>query len=240
ERGREYLSFAKNRAAATPAGLALFYDAAGEPLPAGTLVKNPALAATLEMLAKEGPDAFYTGENAQAIVSAVSAATPGARTMVAGDVEHYNARFREPVCGSYRRWKICGMGPPSSGATTVIAILKQLEGFDLTALGKDSPVAWHLFAESQRLAYADRELYLGDADFVSVPVKGLIDSDYLAARGQLISPESTAPTVAAGKPWPGDAPPIARADGDEPEEQGTSHFVTIDRWGNAVSYTSTI
>jgi gamma-glutamyltranspeptidase/glutathione hydrolase len=240
ERGREYLTFGKNRAAATPAGLALFYDAAGEPLPAGTLVKNPALAATLEKLAKDGPNAFYSGENAQAIVSAVSAATPGARTMVSGDLEHYAARFREPVCGSYRQWKICGMGPPSSGATTVIAILKQLEGFDLTALGKDSPVAWHLFAESQRLAYADRELYLADGDFVQVPVKGLIDDTYLAQRGSLISADGTMASVSAGSPWPGDAPPIAFADGDEPAENGTSHFVATDRWGNAVTYTSTV
>src|SRR5690606_13769788 len=120
-------------------------------------------------------------------------------------------------------------GPPSSGATTVFAILKQLEVFDLKALGKDAPVAWHLFAESQRLAYADRELFLADADFVTVPVNGMIDSDYLAARGALISPDGKAPSVGAGKPWPGDAPPNAWADGDEPEEQGTSHFVAIDR-----------
>jgi len=240
ERGREYLTFAKNRAAATPAGLTLYYDAAGEPLPAGTLVKNLALAATLERLAGEGPDAFYSGANAQAIVGAVAAATPGARTMVTGDIENYTARQREPVCGSYREWRICGMGPPSSGATTVIAILKQLERFDLTALGKDSPVAWHLFAESQRLAYADRELYLADADFVEVPVKGLIDDTYLAGRSSLISPDTTMALVSAGLPWPGDAPPIARADGDEPIENGTSHFVATDRWGNAVSYTSTV
>jgi gamma-glutamyltranspeptidase/glutathione hydrolase len=240
ERGRDFFTLARNRAAATPAGLALFYDAAGEPLPAGTVIKNPALAATLERLAKDGPDAFYSGDNAQAIVTAVSAATPGARTMVSGDLEHYAARFREPVCGSYRRWKICGMGPPSSGATTVIAILKQLEGFDLTALGKDSPVAWHLFAESQRLAFADRELYLADEDFVQVPVKGLIDDTYLHERGSLISPTSTMASVTAGSPWPGDASPIARADGDEPPENGTSHFVAVDRWGNAVSYTSTV
>jgi gamma-glutamyltranspeptidase/glutathione hydrolase len=240
ERGREYLAFAKNRAAATPEGLALFYDPSGEPLAAGTLVKNPALAATLEMLAREGPDGFYAGANAQAIVSIVSTATPGARTMVTGDIEHYVARLREPVCGTYRAWRICGMGPPSSGATTVIAILKQLEHFDLAALGKDSPVAWHLFAESQRLAYADRELYLADEDFVQVPVGGLVDDTYLAERGALISPERTMASVAPGSPWPGDAPPIARADGDEAPEGGTSHFVAVDAWGNAVTYTSTV
>jgi len=239
-RGREYLSFGKNRAAATPAGLALFYGADGEPLPVGTVVKNPALADTLEMLAKDGPDAFYSGANAQAIASTVAAATPGARTMVTGDIEHYAARFRDPVCGTYRVWKICGMGPPSSGATTVIAIMKQLEPFDIAGLGKDSPVAWHLFAESQRLAYADRELYLGDEDFVQVPVRGLVDDDYLASRAQLISPDHTMASASAGAPPPGDAPAISYADGDEPIESGTSHFVAVDRWGDAVTYTSTV
>jgi gamma-glutamyltranspeptidase/glutathione hydrolase len=237
---RQFLERAGDRAAATPEGRSLYFGAAGEPLPAGTRVVNADFAATLEAIANQGPDAFYTGDNAAKIAELTAAETPHPAGMSPSDIAQYEAKSREPVCGIYRVWRICGMGPPSSGATTVFAMLKQLEAFDLKALGKDSPVAWHLFAESQRLAYADRELYLGDADFVSVPVKGMIDGDYLTARGQLISPDSTAPSVAAGKPWPGDAPPIARGDGDEPEEHGTSHFVAIDRWGNAVSYTSTI
>jgi gamma-glutamyltranspeptidase/glutathione hydrolase len=129
------------------------------------------------------------------------------------------------------------MGPPSSGATTVYAILKQLERFDLGALGPKSATFWHLFAESQRLAYADRDRYLGDSDFVQVPVAGLTDPDYLAARGALIDPGHTLASATAGTP-PG--PVQARADGDGPEEHGTSHFVVIDHDGNAVSYTSTI
>jgi gamma-glutamyltranspeptidase/glutathione hydrolase len=240
ERGREYLVRSKNRAAATPEGLALFYGPDGEALSVGTVIRNPALAETLILIAREGPDAFYTGDNAQAIAETVSAATPRARAMVTGDVEFYAMRPREPVCASYRTYRICGMGPPSSGATTVIAILKQLEGFDLAGLGRESPVAWHLFAESQRLAYADRELYLADADFIQVPVRGLVDDAYLAGRGALISPERTMPAALPGRPFPGDAQPIALADGDEPPESGTSHFVVVDRWGNAVSYTSTI
>ncbi|HTN14960.1 MAG TPA: gamma-glutamyltransferase [Sphingomonadaceae bacterium] len=239
ERLHEFLGNAKNRAAARPEGKALFYDAAGEPLPAGTLVKNPELARTLEQIASEGPDAFYTGDNAIAIAVETAAATPHARGMVTGDVENYAARERTPVCGTYRSYRICGMGPPSSGATTVLAILKQLERFDLHALGKDSPVAWHLFAESQRLAFADRELYLGDDDFVPVPVKGLVDDAYLAGRSALISADGTMATVSAGTPPAGGAQ-LGWADGDEPEEHGTSHFVAVDRWGDAVSYTSTI
>ncbi len=239
ERLHEFLGNAKNRAAAQPEGKALFYDAAGEPLPVGTLVKNPQLARTLEQIAKEGPDAFYTGDNAVAIAVETAAATPHARGMVTGDIETYAARERTPVCGAYRSYRICGMGPPSSGATTVLAILKQLEHFDLQALGKDSPVAWHLFAESQRLAFADRELYLADDDFVPVPVKGLVSDAYLAGRSALISAEGTMTTVSAGTPPMGNAT-LGWADGDEPEEHGTSHFVAVDRWGDAVSYTSTV
>jgi gamma-glutamyltranspeptidase/glutathione hydrolase len=237
ERMREFLERSKNRAAADPAGRALYYDAAGEPLPVGTLVRNEALAQTLERIAREGPDAFYKGAHAEALASTVWARTPGARGMVAGDLAAYNARERPAECGAYREYRICGMGPPSSGATTVYAVLKQLERFDLGALGPQSATFWHLFAESQRLAYADRELYLADPDFVQVPLAGLTDPAYLAARSALIDPERTLQTVVAGIP-PGVA--LARADGDEPEENGTSHFVTIDRDGNAVSYTSTI
>jgi gamma-glutamyltranspeptidase/glutathione hydrolase len=232
-----FLANAKKRGASHPAGKALFYNAAGEPAPAGTIVRNEALARTFERIASDGPDAFYKGANAEAIASAVWAETPGARGMVAGDLAAYTARVRPAVCGAYRAYRICGMGPPSSGATTVYAILKQLERFDLGALGPNSATFWHLFAESQRLAYADRELYLADPDFVQVPVAGLTDPDYLAARGALIDPEHTLGSVAAGAP-PG--PAQARADGDEPEEHGTSHFVVIDDDGNAVSYTSTI
>ncbi|HTM96706.1 MAG TPA: gamma-glutamyltransferase [Croceibacterium sp.] len=237
ERGHEFLDNARNRGASHPAGKALFYDASGEPVPVGTVIKNEALARTFERIAREGPDAFYKGANAEALASAVWAETPGARGMVAGDLAAYAARERPAACGAYREYKICGMGPPSSGATTVYAILKQLERFDLGAMGPNSATFWHVFADSQRLAYADRELYLADPDFVQVPVAGLTNPDYLAARGALIDPQHALAGVSAGTP-PG--PVQARADGDEPEEHGTSHFVVIDDDGNAVSYTSTI
>ncbi len=237
ERGREFLVRAKNRAGHQPEGLALFYGADGQPLPAGTVLRNPALADTLSQVAAHGAVWFYTGDNAKAIAREVAAETPRGGAMTAQDIAAYQAKLRPEVCGEYRGYRICGMGPPSSGATTVYAILKQLERFDLHALGPRSPTFWHLFAESQRLAYADRERYLGDTDFVSVPVKGLTDPAYLAARGNLISPDSTMPAVAAGTPA-GIA--LAPPDGDEPDEHGTSHFVAIDDWGNAISYTSTV
>jgi gamma-glutamyltranspeptidase/glutathione hydrolase len=216
--------------------LALFYDSAGEPLAEGTRVRNEALAQTLEQIAREGAEAFYAGAPAKALAEEVAAETPRPGGMTAEDVAAYEAKPREPVCGLYRAYRICGMPPPSSGATTVYAMLKQLEGVDLGALGPTSPTFWHLFAESQRLAYADRELYLGDPDFVQVPVAGLMDPAYLASRGALISPTSTMAEVKAGVV--AGAPVLA--DGDEPDDSGTSHFVAVDRQGNVVSYTSTI
>ena len=129
-------------------------------------VRNPELAALLERIAARGPEAFYTGPDAQALVRTVRNAERNPSPMTADDLATYQAREREPVCGTYRGYRICGMGPPSSGATTVFAILKQLERFDLRALGRDNPAAWHLIAECMRLAYADRDAYLADPDFV--------------------------------------------------------------------------
>jgi gamma-glutamyltranspeptidase/glutathione hydrolase len=129
------------------------------------------------------------------------------------------------------------MGPSSSGGTTVYAILKQLERFDLSSLGPNSPTAWHLIAESERLAYADRDKYLGDSEFVSVPLAGLTDATYLASRSALISPDKALSSVAAGTP-----PGAAAGACPQPaqSERGTSHFVSVDKWGGVVSETSTI
>src|SRR5690606_13263290 len=237
ERFREFLERARNRAGADAEGQGLFYDEMGEPLPAGTRVRNPALAETLRQIAERGPDWFYSGENATAIAVRVAAETPHPAGMTVADIAGYQVKERPELCGPYREYRICGMGPPSSGATTVYAILKQLERFDLGALGADSPTFWHLFAESQRLAYADRERYLADSDFVSVPAVGLMDPDYLTARGALIDPDATMSQVLAGTPR---GVALTPPDGDEPVENGTSHFVAVDRAGNAVSYTSTI
>jgi gamma-glutamyltranspeptidase/glutathione hydrolase len=215
---------------------ALFYAPDGNALPVGTVVKNPAFAAFLERLAARGPDSFYVGPNAQAIATAVDTAAHNPSRMTGGDIASYDAKPRAPVCGTYRGYRICGMGPSSSGATTVFAILKQLERFDLAQLGQRSPTSWHLIAESMRLAYADRDRYLADPDFVRVPVAGLTDPAYLASRSALISPDRTLATVTAGIP-PG---ANVAAPGLEPAERGTSHFVAVDRWGDVASETSTI
>jgi gamma-glutamyltranspeptidase / glutathione hydrolase len=219
-------------------GRKLFYGSDGEPLAVGTLVKNPALAATFEAIAAQGPKAFYEGAHPQAIVARVTTAAREPAPMVASDITAYTTKDRAPVCAEYRRFRICSMGPPSSGATTLLAALIQLERFDLKALGKDSPTAWHLIAESERLAYADRARYSADPDFVAVPVAGMIDRTYLASRSSEITATASLAKVSAGTP-PG-AEGLSRADPVLAAEHGTSHFSAIDRAGNAVSYTSTI
>jgi gamma-glutamyltranspeptidase/glutathione hydrolase len=202
----------------------------------GTLVQNPALANYLEQLSRLGPDSFYVGPNAQAIAATVSGAAHNPAPMTAGDIASFEAKPRPPVCGTYRVYRICGMGPSSSGGFTVYATLKQLERFNLGALGPTSPTAWHLIAESERLAYADRDRYVADPEFVRVPLAGLMSPAYLTSRSALISPTATLAAVKAGSPAGAEVTcsPVRQP------ERGTSHFVTVDRWGNVASETSTI
>ena len=218
-----------------PAATAL-YAPGGTPLPVGTTFKNPELAKVLRKLADDGPDAFYSGDNAQAIVDAATGSTVAPSDLTLADLSAYRAKERPPVCGTYRVYKVCGMGPPSSGATTVLGILGMLERFDLKKMGKDSPVAWHVIGEAMELAYADREKYLGDSDFVEVPVGGLIDPAYLRSRSRLISPSRTLTKYEAGTP-PGAPQRTAAVQNEVP---GTTHFVAIDGDGNIVSMTSTV
>ena len=156
--------------------------------------------------------------------------------MEKGDLATYQAKERPPVCGAYRGYRICGMGPPSSGATTVYAILKQLERFDLGALGPNDPKAWHLIGESMRLAYADRDAYLADPDFIRVPVAGLTDPTYLASRSSLIAEDRSLAHAEAGVP-PGAPRVTAAVSGEVPS---TSHMVAADAAGDVASVTSTI
>lgn len=226
----------KGRADKTEAARVIFFGTDGEPLPVGATVRVPTLAATLERIALSGPKAMYE-DSAAELAQYVASETPRDGKMTASDIVGYRAKLRDPVCVRYRTYKVCGMGPPSSGGVAVAQILGQLERFDLAELGPDSATFWHLFLDSQRLAYADRELYIGDPDFVAVPVAGLVDPDYLARRSALIDPARALAKVEPGIP-PG--APLTRADGDEPPESGTTHFSVVDAEGNAVSYTSTI
>jgi len=220
----------------TPAGRALYAGPDGKPLAIGAIARNPEQAALLERVAKLGPDSFYVGPQAQRLVDTVNNAERNPSRMTTGDLASYEAKDRPVLCGSYRKHKICSMGPPSSGGIAVLMILKQLERFDMGALGKDSPVAWHLFAESSRLAYADRDMYLGDPDFVKIPLKGLLDPKYIASRSALISAERAMANVTAGTP-PG-APARVRAPASE--VPGTTSLSVADGAGNVAQVTTTI
>lgn len=236
ERLNAFLERFSKTAALSEEGRALYYPG-GKPVAAGTVLRNPRLAAFLERLSREGAKAFYSGQNAAAIVDAVNNAPRNRSAMTLADMASYRVKARPPVCANYRKYRLCGMGPPSSGATTVFGALGILEKFDLPAMGKDSPTAWHLIVEAQRLAYADRERYLADPDFVDVPVAGLLAPDYLAARAQLVATDRTMPSVAPGNPA---GVKVAMTDGPRQTENGTSHFAVIDRNGMAASLTSTI
>jgi gamma-glutamyltranspeptidase/glutathione hydrolase len=235
-RMHRFLTSGRDLAGMTAWGRGQFFDAGGQPKPVGTVVRNPELAALLEQVARRGPDSFYVGPAAEALVRTVRGAERNPSPMTTGDLAAYEVEERAPVCVTYRAHRICGMGPPSSGGTTVAAILKQLERFDLRALGPRDARAWHLIAESMRLAYADRDAFIGDPDFVAVPVAGLADPAYLAARSALISPDRAAASASPGFP-PG-AP--GRTPATPAETPSTSHFVAADRDGNVASYTSTI
>lgn len=215
--------------------LALYYQPDGTAKPVGSTVRNPRLAAFLTAVASHGPDAAYRGAHADRLAAAVLGAR-NPSTMTVADIAAYQAKDRPPVCGSYRSYRICGMGPPSSGGIAVYGILKMLERFDLASLGKDDPRAWHLIAESMRLAYADRAQWIGDPDFVAVPVEGLTSDAYLAARSALIFPDRAMTHVEPGMP----AGARRLASVPDTEVAGTSHFAVADAAGNVASVTSTV
>ncbi|MEM7689484.1 MAG: gamma-glutamyltransferase [Pseudomonadota bacterium] len=232
----ESLTRSKGRADKTVAAKAIFYGADGEARPVGATITNPSLARTLETIAAAGAEQFYT-EMADTLASYVAQETPQDGRMTSADINAYTAKTRDAVCAPYRTYKVCGMGPPSSGGVAMAQMLGQLERFDLAALGPDSATFWHLFLESQRLAYADRALYIGDEDFVPVPTTGLVDPAYMAKRSALISADKAIADPQAGTP---EGVKVALSAGDRPFEQGTTHFSVVDKDGNAVSYTSTI
>ncbi|KQO77154.1 gamma-glutamyltransferase [Rhizobium sp. Leaf262] len=217
-----------------------FYDQSGAPLKAGAVLKNPAYAETLKTIATHGPDAFYKGPIAEAIVKTVREASGNPGVLSLADLANYRTREREPVCVSYRALDICGMGPPSSGAVAVGQILGTLENFDVKSLGPDNVQSWRLLGDAQRLAFADRERYLADPDFTPLPIKGLLRKDYLGGRAMLLDGDKAlaADDVKAGEPEWDHALNFGR--GPALELPSTSHFVIVDKQGNVLSMTTTI
>jgi len=217
-------------------GRKYFFDEAGNPRPVGYLLKNPELAETFKLIAAKGTKPFYEGEIAQAIVETVRTAPNLPGQMTLKDLKDYRAIERPPVCAPYRGYKVCSMGPPSSGGIAVVQVLRLLDPFDLGTEPLD-PKALHLIAEAQKLAYADRLRYLGDPDFVKVPT-GLIDEGYLSDRRKLIDPANVMIKAEPGRPPKVEGEPFGE-DGSR-ERPGTSHISIIDERGDAVAMTTTI
>lgn len=226
-----------------PAAGAYFYDKEGNPWPVGHLLRNPALATTLREIAAGGADAFYKGRIARDIAAKVAAHPTNPGLLTAADIAGYQPKVRAPVCSDYRAWTVCGMPPPSSGGIAVAQMLGMLETKDMRAyapvngvLGAD---AVHLFTEAGRLAYADRNRYAADTDFVPLPGRGipsLIDKTYLRQRAALIGDKSMG-TAKAGTPPGMD---VAWGLDNAIETASTSHFVVVDGKGAGLSMTTTV
>lgn len=220
-----------------PIARAYFYGEDGQPKPVGTILKNPVFARTLREISDKGADAFYTGDIAADIVATVTRHPTNPGDMTLEDLKGYKIVERAPICGQYRSYRVCGMGPPSSGGIAVLQMLSTLETQDMASM-KVGPDAAHWISEAGRLAFADRALYLGDPDFVSVPVRGLIDPGYLKTRAQLATPDKSMGRATAGDPpFQKTEFRFAPSDGIE---FGTSHISIVDRNGNAVAMTTTI
>jgi gamma-glutamyltranspeptidase/glutathione hydrolase len=223
-----------------PEARSYFFDTAGAALEAGAPLKNPAYAETLAAIAKGGADAFYEGKIAEAIVKTVREAADNPGVLSLSDLSNYRVIEREPVCFIYRALDVCGMGPPSSGGIAIGQILGMAENFDLRSLGPKNVESWRIIGDAQRLAFADRERYVADTDFVPLPIKGMLDKAYLSERASLLDGEKALANgaVKAGEPnW--DHALLFGRDAAL-ELPSTSHFVIVDRQGNVVSMTTTI
>ena len=236
---------------AYPASRSLLLTPSGNPLPIGALLRNPDLAHTYELLARGGPSALYDGPIGQAIVQADDhpVLTPG-QTIVTNpgimsmkDLQSYRTRILAPTHVTYRGLDVYGMAPPSSGGSTEGEILNILNGY---SLGSEPRVqALFQYLEASRLAYADRNAYVGDPDYVNVPLSGLLDPAFAAERRCLIGSTAGTSPVAPGSPFApfsacGSTAASTQASSASPEAHHTNNIVTEDKWGDIVAYTNTI
>jgi len=228
-----------------PTARAYFFGPDGKPWPVGHLLRNPALAQTLHELADGGAEVFYTGRIARDIEAKVKGHPSNPGLLTAADIAAYQPKKRAPVCGDYRIYTICGMPPPSSGGIAVAQMLGMFETRDMKALapvdGIPSADAVHVFSEVGRLAYADRDRYAADTDFVPLPGRGLpalLDKNYLAQRASLVKERSM------GKATPGNPPGVDMAWNwgldNSIEAHSTSHIVAVDQYGAGLSMTTSV
>jgi gamma-glutamyltranspeptidase/glutathione hydrolase len=239
------ISDQKSKLAHFPAAARLYLPG-GQVPPEGTILRNPHLARTYRQLGRHGWRWFYHGPIARQLASTVqhpqtSPGTPpvAGGSMTAADMAHYTSPLRRPVRFTYRGYRIFGMAPPSSGGTTIGETMNILENFDQSG---DRSEALYRYLEACKLAYADRGKYVGDPDFVDVPVSGLLSKAFARQRAALIGLTAAPTPVAAGDPWPYDRGGSGRgyAAAGTSQDQHTNHLVVADRWGNVVSYTNTI
>ena len=216
----------KERLTKYPSAAKIFYKEDGELYRPGDRFVQADLAKTLKTIAAEGPDGFYKGPVAEAIAKAV---TEAGGNLTVEDMAAYKAVAREPVRGTYRGYEVVSMPPPSSGGVHLIQILNTLEGYPIGALGQNSSETLHLMAEAMKLAYADRSEYLGDPDFVDVPVEALMSKEYAADMRDKINANFATPSEQIK---PADLAPY--------ESDQTTHYSIIDKDGNAISNTYTI
>ncbi|WP_202077703.1 gamma-glutamyltransferase [Caldalkalibacillus salinus] len=212
----------------------------GEPIEEGDWFIQSNLAQTLKLIRTHGSDAFYNGEIAEALAATVQSF---GGSMATSDLSRYDVTVDEPIYGDYKGYTVASMPPPSSGGLFLIQMLQILEGFDLEQYDVRSADKYHLLSEAMKLAYADRAAYAGDPEFVEVPMQGLLHPEYISERQSLIDVRTAGQHVTHGDPWRYEE---AEADygivtqEDDKDIGETTHFTVADRWGNVVSYTSTI
>jgi gamma-glutamyltranspeptidase/glutathione hydrolase len=226
-----------------PEARAYFYGPDGKPWPAGHILRNPALAKTLREIADGGAEVFYNGHIARDIAAKVHAHPTNPGLLTAQDIARYQPKVREPVCSDYRVWTVCGMPPPSSGGIAVAQMLGMFETMDMRKLAPSNGIpgvdAVHVFSEVGRLAYADRDRYAADTDFVPLPGRGipsLLDKRYLAGRAALVKDRSMG-VAPAGHP-PGID--VAWGTDNSIEAHSTSHMSIVDGYGGGLAMTTTI
>jgi gamma-glutamyltranspeptidase/glutathione hydrolase len=226
-----------------PVAAAYFYDKNKKPWPVGHVLKNPELARTLREVARGGADAFYQGRIAKDIAAKVASHPTNPGLLSAADIANYRPKERDPVCSDYKAWTVCGMPPPSSGGIAIAQMLGVLEtkGIENYAPvdGKLGADAIHLFTEAGRLAYADRNRYVADTDFVPLPGKGvaaLLDKHYLAQRASLITERSMG-RAKFGVP---DSMSVAWGADTAIDSPSTSHLVAVDAFGGGLSMTTSV
>lgn len=217
----------------------LFFNDDDMPLKTGDVIRNLAYADTLHLFREQGAAPFYTGAIAEAIVEAVRSSphNPGLLTME--DMAAYRVIQREPVCGSYQAYMLCSIGPPSSGGVSLLQILGMLQYFDTPRPRPRNVRGVHFLVETSRLAFADRNAYIADPDFVTVDTASLLHPDYLQARSRLIRQNRAMAEVSPGTP-PSWGAPEEFAPDNAPGTPGTTHLSIVDQYGNVLSMTTTI